>query len=66
MKVKDWELDFSTKVGDKVRIIGTNTIGTILEKKEGTNTIETEDKELLEVEEEKTRKAMFFYLDKKE
>ena len=66
MKVKDWELDFTTKVGDKVKIIGTNTIGTITKKKEGINTIETEDNELLEVEEDKTRKAMFFYLIKKE
>ena len=66
MKVKDWKLDFSTKVGDKVKIIGTNKIGTILEKKEGINTIELENKEVLEVQEEKTRKILFFYLYRKE
>ena len=69
MKVKDMELDFSTKVGDKVKIIGTNKIGTMLDKnqwseyltKEGTTLIETDD-ELLEVEEEKLRKVVYFYL----
>ena len=66
MKVKDWKLDFSTKVGDKVKIIGTNKIGTILEKQEGINTIELENKEVLEVQEEKTRKIVFFYLYRKE
>jgi len=73
MKVKDMELDFSTKVGDKVKIIGTNKIGTMLDKnqwseyltKEGTTLIETDD-ELLEVEEEKLRKVVYFYLYRKE
>ena len=73
MKVKDMELDFSTKVGDRVKIIGTNKIGTMLDKnqwseyltKEGTTLIETDD-ELLEVEEEKLRKVVYFYLFKKE
>ena len=67
------ELDFSTKVGDKVKIIGTNKIGTMLDKdqwseyltKEGTTLIETDD-ELLEVKEEKLRKVVYFYLFKKE
>ncbi len=73
MKVKDMELDFSTKVGDKVKIIGTNKIGTMLDKdqwseyltKKGTTLIETDD-ELLEVKEEKLRKVVYFYLFKKE
>lgn len=73
MKVKDMELDFSTKVGDRVKIIGTNKIGTMLDKnqwseyltKEGTTLIETDD-ELLEVEEEKLRKVVYFYLYRKE
>lgn len=67
------ELDFSTKVGDKVKIIGTNKIGTMLDKdqwseyltKKGTTLIETDD-ELLEVKEEKLRKVVYFYLFKKE
>ena len=62
MKVKDWKLDFSTKVGDYGKVIGTNKIGKIIENKEGINTIELENKELLEVQEEKTRKVVFFYL----
>jgi hypothetical protein len=62
MKVKDMELDFSTKVGDYGKVIGTNKIGKIIEKKEGINTIELENKELLEVQEDKTRKVVFFYL----
>ena len=66
MKIGDMELDFSTKIGDKIKIIGTNKIGTILEKKEGINTIELENKEVLEVQEEKTRKIVFFYLYRKE
>ena len=66
MKIEDMELDFSTKIGDKIKIIGTNKIGTILEKKEGINTIELENKEVLEVQEEKTRKIVFFYLYRKE
>ena len=73
MKVKDMELDFSTKVGDRVKIIGTNKIGTMLDKnqwseyltKEGTTLIETEE-EILEVEEEKLRKVVYFYLYRKE
>ena len=66
MKIEDMELDFSTKIGDKIKIIGTNKIGTILEKKEGINTIELENKEVLEVQEDKTRKVVFFYLYRKE
>ena len=62
MKVKDMELDFSTKVGDYGKIIGTNKIGKIIDNKEGINTIELENKELLEVQEDKTRKVVFFYL----
>ena len=73
MKVKDWKLDFSTKVGDRVKIIGTNKIGTLLDKdqwseyltKKGTTLIETDD-EILEVKEEKLRKVVYFYLFKKE
>ena len=73
MKVKDMELDFSTKVGDRVKIIGTNKIGTLLDKdqwseyltKKGTTLIETDD-EILEVKEEKLRKVVYFYLFKKE
>ena len=73
MKVKDWELDFSTKVGDRVKIIGTKTIGTLLDKdqwseyltKKGTTLIETDD-EILEVKEEKLRKVVYFYLYRKE
>ena len=56
------ELDFSTKVGDYGKIIGTNKIGKIIDNKEGINTIELENKELLEVQEDKTRKVVFFYL----
>ena len=67
------ELDFSTKVGDRVKIIGTNTIGTMLDKdqwseyltKKGTTLIETDD-EILEVKEEKLRKVVYFYLYRKE
>ena len=66
MKVKDWKLDFSTKVGDRVKIIGTNKIGKIIDNKEGINTIELDNKELLEVQEDKTRKVVFFYLYRKE
>ena len=62
MKVKDWKLDFSTKVGDYGKIIGTNKIGKIIDNKEGINTIELDNKELLEVQEDKTRKVVFFYL----
>jgi hypothetical protein len=62
MEVKDWKLDFSTKVGDYGKVIGTNKIGKIIEKKEGINTIELDNKELLEVQEDKTRKVVFFYL----
>ena len=62
MEVKDWELDFSTKVGDYGKVIGTNKIGKIIDNKEGINTIELENKELLEVQEDKTRKVVFFYL----
>ena len=62
MKVKDWKLDFSTKVGDYGKVIGTNKIGKIIDNKEGINTIELENKEVLEVQEEKTRKVVFFYL----
>ena len=62
MKVKDWELDFSTKVGDYGKVIGTNKIGKIIDNKEGINTIELENKEVLEVQEDKTRKVVFFYL----
>ena len=62
MKVKDWKLDFSIKVGDYGKVIGTNKIGKIIDNKEGINTIELENKELLEVQEEKTRKVVFFYL----
>ena len=62
MKVKDMELDFSTKVGEYGKIIGTNKIGKIIDNKEGINTIELENKELLEVQEDKTRKVVFFYL----
>ena len=62
MKVKDMELDFSTKVGDYGKVIGTNKIGKIIDNKEGINTIELENKELLEVQEDKTRKVVFFYL----
>ena len=73
MKVKDMELDFSTKIGDRVKIIGTNKIGTLLDKdqwseyltKKGTTLIETDD-EILEVKEEKLRKVVYFYLFKKE
>jgi hypothetical protein len=73
MKVKDMELDFSTKVGDRVKIIGTNKIGTMLDKnqwseyltKKGTTLIETDD-EILEVKEEKLRKVVYFYLYRKE
>ena len=73
MKVKDWKLDFSTKVGDRVKIIGTNKIGTLLDKdqwseyltKKGTTLIETDD-EILEVKEEKLRKVVYFYLYRKE
>ena len=73
MKVKDWKLDFSTKVGDKVKIIGTNKIGTMLDKdqwseyltKKGTTLIETDD-EILEVKEKKLRKVVYFYLYRKE
>ena len=73
MKVKDWKLDFSTKVGDRVKIIGTKTIGTLLDKdqwseyltKKGTTLIETDD-EILEVREEKLRKVVYFYLYRKE
>jgi hypothetical protein len=73
MKVKDMELDFSTKVGDRVKIIGTNKIGTLLDKdqwseyltKKGTTLIETDD-EILEVKEEKLRKVVYFYLYRKE
>lgn len=73
MKVKDWKLDFSTKVGDRVKIIGTNKIGTMLDKdqwseyltKKGTTLIETDD-EILEVKEEKLRKVVYFYLYRKE
>ena len=73
MKVKDMELDFSTKVGDKVKIIGTNKIGTMLDKnqwseyltKKGTTLIETDD-EILEVKEKKLRKVVYFYLYRKE
>lgn len=67
------ELDFSTKVGDRVKIIGTNKIGTMLDKnqwseyltKKGTTLIETDD-EILEVKEEKLRKVVYFYLYRKE
>jgi len=67
------ELDFSTKVGDRVKIIGTNKIGTLLDKdqwseyltKKGTTLIETDD-EILEVKEEKLRKVVYFYLYRKE
>ena len=67
------ELDFSTKVGDKVKIIGTNKIGTMLDKnqwseyltKKGTTLIETDD-EILEVKEKKLRKVVYFYLYRKE
>ena len=67
------ELDFTTKVGDRVKIIGTKTIGTMLDKdqwseyltKEGTTLIETDD-EILEVKEEKLRKVVYFYLYRKE
>jgi len=62
MKVKDWELDFSTKVGDYGKVIGTNKVGKIIDNKEGINTIELDNKEVLEVQEEKTRKVVFFYL----
>ena len=62
MKVKDWKLDFSTKVGDYGKVIGTNKIGKIIDNKEGINTIELDNKEVLEVQEEKTRKVVFFYL----
>ena len=62
MKVKDWKLDFSTKVGDYGKVIGTNKVGKIIDNKEGINTIELDNKELLEVQEEKTRKVVFFYL----
>ena len=73
MKVKDMELDFSTKIGDRVKIIGTNKIGTMLDKdqwseyltKKGTTLIETEE-EILEVKEEKLRKVVYFHLYKKE
>ena len=73
MKVKDWKLDFSTKVGDRVKIIGTNKIGTMLDKdqwseyltKKGTTLIETDD-EILEVKEKKLRKVVYFYLYRKE
>ena len=73
MKVKDMELDFSTKVGDRVKIIGTNKIGTLLDKdqwseyltKKGTTLIETDD-EILEVKEKKLRKVVYFYLYRKE
>jgi len=73
MKVKDWKLDFSTKVGDRVKIIGTNKIGTLLDKdqwseyltKKGTTLIETDD-EILEVKEKKLRKVVYFYLYRKE
>jgi len=73
MKVKDWKLDFTTKVGDRVKIIGTNKIGTLLDKdqwseyltKKGTTLIETDD-EILEVKEEKLRKVVYFYLYRKE
>jgi len=73
MKVKDWKLDFTTNVGDKVKIIGTNTIGTLLDKdqwseyltKKGTTLIETDD-EILEVKEKKLRKVVYFYLYRKE
>ena len=66
MKVKDWKLDFSTKVGDYGKVIGTNKIGKIIDNKEGINTIELENKEVLEVQEDKTRKVVFFYLYRKE
>ena len=67
------ELDFTTKVGDRVKIIGTKTIGTLLDKdqwseyltKKGTTLIETDD-EILEVKEEKLRKVVYFYLYRKE
>ena len=67
------ELDFSTKIGDRVKIIGTNKIGTMLDKdqwseyltKKGTTLIETDD-EILEVKEEKLRKVVYFHLYKKE
>ena len=64
MKVKDMELDFSTKIGDRVKIIGTNKIGTMLDKdqwseyltKKGTTLIETDD-EILEVKEKKLKES---------
>ena len=56
------ELDFSTKVGDYGKVIGTNKVGKIIDNKEGINTIELDNKEVLEVQEEKTRKVVFFYL----
>jgi hypothetical protein len=60
-------------VGDRVKIIGTNTIGTMLDKdqwseyltKKGTTLIETDD-EILEVKEKKLRKVVYFYLYRKE
>ena len=38
MKVKDLKLDFSTKVGDYGKVIGTIKIGKIIDNKEGINT----------------------------
>ena len=39
MKVKDMELDFTTKVGDRVKIIGTNKIGTLHDVSSQTNNL---------------------------
>ena len=76
MKVKDWELDFSTKVGDRVKIIGTNTIGTIVEDKEDTQVIEVENHwcdywkrrytMTGEYKKDRLRKVVYFYLYRKE
>ena len=76
MKVKDWILDFSTKVGDRVKIIGTKTIGTVIEDKEDTQVIEVENHwcdywkrrytMTVEYKKDRLRKVVYFYLYRKE
>ena len=76
MKVKDWKLDFTTKVGDRVKIIGSKTIGTIIEDKEDTQVIQVENywcdywKERYtmtgEYKQDRLRKVVYFYLYRKE